>query len=217
MKNHNAQTAKTTTTSSVTQGLALDATPSIEAGLSSGDLDLGSLRLTQNFGETAGIKKLLTTVPCRKPSNQAFIRVHPDASWRMPAAILQLKDDGECYLVTPELFSELAQEVRPKMLYAAITRDGNPFIWPINMPGEDGRLDSWSTSAHLAAEIASERWIRLVANRTVGAYDVIEATNLADAPAWPDLSFEKLITLSFRDKVISSTDHVVVRRLRGEM
>lgn len=135
----------------------------------------------------------------------------------MPAAILQLKDDGECYLVTPELFPELAQEVRPKMLYAAITRDGNPFIWPINMPGEDGRLDSWSTSAHLAAELAGERWIRLVANRTVGAYDVVEATNLSEAPAWPDLSFEKLITLSFRDKIISSTDHVVVRRLRGEM
>ncbi len=217
MNNHNAQTANSSTISSAGPGLALDATPFVGTSPPGSDLDLGSLRLTQSFGEVAGIKKLLTTVPCRKPSSQAFIRVHHDASWRMPAAILQLKDDGECYLVTPELFPELAQEVRPKMLYAAITRDGNPFIWPINMPGEDGRLDSWSTSAHLAAELAGERWIRLVANRTVGAYDVVEATNLSEAPAWPDLSFEKLITLSFRDKIISSTDHVVVRRLRGEM
>lgn len=217
MNTSNALSAKSSNITHPEQGLALAATPFVETNFTSGDLDLGSLRLTQNFGEVAGIKKLLTTVPCRKPSSQTFIRVHPDASWRMPAAILQLKDDGECYLVTPDLYPELAQEVRPKMLYAAITRDGNPFIWPINMPAEDGRLDTWSTSAHLAAELAGERWIRLVANRTVGAYDVIEATNLSDAPAWPDLSFEKLITLSFRDKVITSIDHVVVRRLRGEM
>lgn len=217
MNNSNAQAANNPTVSSAHQDLTRGALALSEAGFATSDLDLGSLRLTQNFGEVAGIKKLLTTVPCRKPSNQTFIRVHPDASWRMPAAILQLKDDGECYLVTPDLYPELAQEVRPKMLYAAITRDGNPFIWPINMPAEDGRLDTWSTSAHLAAELAGERWIRLVANRTVGAYDVIEATNLSDAPAWPDLSFEKLITLSFRDKVITSIDHVVVRRLRGEM
>src|SRR3546814_18106399 len=103
MKDQNTQSRNTSTTASARHDLALDATPFVEANFSSGDLDLGSLRLTQNFGEAAGIKKLLTTVPCRKPSNQAFIRVHPDKAWRMPAAILQLKDDGECYLVTPDI------------------------------------------------------------------------------------------------------------------
>ena len=182
-----------------------------------GDLDLAALRLPQNFGAAAGVKKIITTVPCRKPSNQTFIRVRPGDGWRMPAAILQLKEDGECYLVMPNLFAELSQEVRPKMLYASVTRDGNPFLWPINMPGEDGRLDAWSQSAHTAATMAEKSWVRLVANRTVGAYDVMQATNLAEEPVWPELTFRDLVNLAFRDKLINSLDHPIVKRLRGEM
>lgn len=187
------------------------------APITPGGYDLESMRLPQNFGAIAGIKKVLTTVPCRKPSNQAFIRVRPDEAWSMSAAVLQLKEDGECYLVLPELYADLAQEVRPKLLYTAITRDGNPFLWPVNMPGDDGRLDAWSQSAHTAASLAKKSWVRLVANRTVGAYDVMQATNLVEEPAWPELTFEELVKLAFRDKVIDSLDHVIVRRLRGEM
>jgi hypothetical protein len=135
----------------------------------------------------------------------------------MPAAVLQLKEDGECYLVAPHLLSELSQEVRPKILYTGVTREGNPFLWPINMPGEDGRLDSWSQSAHNAADIAGMAWIRLVANRSVGAYDVMQATALVEEPTWPELTFKELINLAFRDKVISSLEHPVVKRLRGEI
>ena len=182
-----------------------------------GGYDLEAMRLPQNFGGIAGVKKVLTTVPCRKPSNQIFVRVHPDEAWSMTAAVLQLKEDGECYLVLPELYVELAQEVRPKMLYTGMTRDGNPFLWPVNMPGDDGRLDSWSQSAHTAANLAKKSWVRLVANRTVGAYDVMQATNLVEEPVWPELTFAELINLAFRDKVIDSTNHVIVRRLRGEM
>jgi hypothetical protein len=40
--------------------------------------DPANLRLSQSFVETAGVKKLLTTVPVRKPSAQDFVRVHPD-------------------------------------------------------------------------------------------------------------------------------------------
>ncbi|RXZ43127.1 hypothetical protein EBB06_10930 [Crenobacter cavernae] len=183
----------------------------------SGGLDLAALRLPQDYGAVAGVKKLITTVPARKPGNQTFIRVRPGEEWRMPAAILQLRDDGECYLVLPQLVAELAQEVRPKLLYTGVTRDGNPFLWPVNLPGEDGRLDAWSQSAHTAAGIAEGRWIRLVANRTVGAYDVMEATNLSDEPTWPELTFRELVNLAFRDKLIDNLEHPIVRRLRGEL
>ena len=185
--------------------------------ITSSGLDLDSVRLQQNFGGVAGVKKVVTIVPVRKPSNQSFVRVRSGEDWRFPAAILQLKEDGECYLVMPQLYAELAQEVRPKMLYAGITRDGNIFLWPVNLPGEDGRLDAWSQSAHTAAAMAENRWVRLVANRTVGAYDVMEATNLVEEPSWPDLTFKEIINLSFKDKLIDTLDHPIVKRLRGEL
>ena len=35
-----------------------------------------SLRLSQNFGETLGVKKVLTTVPVGKPPKDRFFRTH---------------------------------------------------------------------------------------------------------------------------------------------
>lgn len=183
----------------------------------SNKMSLDQMRLPQNFGAVAGVKKVITSIPARKPGNQAFFRVRPGAEWRVQLAILQLKDDGENYLVLPQMFRELAQEARPKLLYSAITRDGTPFVWPVNLPGEDGRLDTWSQSAHEAAKHAENSWIRLVANRSSGAYDIMQATCELAAPEWPEFSLVELLNLAFKDKVIDSPEHPIVRRLRGEL
>jgi hypothetical protein len=42
--------------------------------------DPENLRLGQSFIETAGVEKLLTTVPVRKPNAQDFVRVRPSLS-----------------------------------------------------------------------------------------------------------------------------------------
>jgi hypothetical protein len=51
--------------------------------------DLSNLRLTQDFVGTAGVKKLLTTVPVGKPNKQDFFRVHPDPEYRMEVAVIE--------------------------------------------------------------------------------------------------------------------------------
>ncbi|CUI27281.1 hypothetical protein [Achromobacter kerstersii] len=190
--------------------------PAANGPLSLDHYSLGN-GLTQDFGALAGIERIVTNVPARKPNSHAFIRVHPSADYRLQVFILNTKDDGENYLVSPKLYAELAQEVRPKMLYTGVTREGNPFLWPVNMPGEDGRLDDWSQSAHQAAGIAQTHWVRLVANRSMGAYDVMKAANLSVEPKWPDKTFTELLNLAFRDKVINDLNHVILRRLRGEL
>lgn len=187
------------------------------AAFSSGDLDLDAMRLPSDFGAIAGVQKVLTMVPIRKPSPQAYVRVHPDVAWTLVVAVVELKDDNDVYLVLPELYSALAQEARPKQLYIGITRDGNPFVWLVNMPGPDGRIDTWSQSAHAGASLAKTHWVRIKSNRDLGAYEVLQATNLKDEPSWPELSFKELVNLAFRGKVIDSLDHVVIRRLRGEI
>ena len=45
------------------------------------DFDLDAIRLPQDFGASSGVKKLLTTVPVRKPNKSLFIRTH--AEFRM--------------------------------------------------------------------------------------------------------------------------------------
>jgi hypothetical protein len=61
--------------------------------------DPASLRLDQTFTDGTAVKKLITTIPVRKPSRQDFVRVHSDPAYRLsPAAIIELKDDREVYL-----------------------------------------------------------------------------------------------------------------------
>jgi hypothetical protein len=100
--------------------------------------DLSKLRLSQNFAESTGVKKLVTTIPVRKPNKQDFIRVHPDADYRLETAVLELKEERENYLVAPDLWFELVGELIPKVLFTVINRQKVLSVWPVRLPGEDG-------------------------------------------------------------------------------
>ena len=49
----------------------------VDDAVSDDPFDLAKLRVSQDFLETTNVKKLLTTVPIRKPNAQDFVRVHP--------------------------------------------------------------------------------------------------------------------------------------------
>jgi hypothetical protein len=106
-------------------------------------LDLANLRLDQNFVEATSVKKLLTTVPVRKPGKQDFVRVHPSSDYRSTLALIELKDDREMYVVTPSIAQELPGEYFSAVLYTAINRQGVVFLWPARLPAEDGRINMW--------------------------------------------------------------------------
>jgi len=179
--------------------------------------DLNSLRLTQNYSELVGVKKALLTVPVRKPGRQDFIRVRPEQENCIETVILELKEERLSHLVAPELWLELPGEVVPKILFTAINRQGVLFLWPVRLPGPDGRQDHWSRSALDAAEMAKNKWVRVAANMNLGAYDVFFASSDLPEPAWPDVSFGEILRIAFRDQFIRSLDHPVIRRLRGEL
>ena len=181
--------------------------------------DPAALRLSQDFASTVGVKKLQLTVPVRKPSREWFIRTHPDKQglW-LETFVLELKEDREMYLVEPKLWPGLSAETTcsARVLVTAINRQGTVFLWPIRLPGPDGRHDDWSRSALEAAEIATGGWVRVVANMNLGAYDVYRATGDLPEPEWPDVSFHDLLTTAFRNRYIDDLQHPVLRRLRGE-
>jgi hypothetical protein len=179
--------------------------------------DPARLRLSQDFAATVGVKKALITVPVRKPSKQEFVRVHPDQAYRLETAVLELKEERETYLVEPSLWPELPSELTPKVLFTTMNRQGVLTLWPVRMPGEDGRLDEWNTSALEAAEMARERWVRVVANMGLGAYEVYEATGNLPEPSWPELGFPEILKVAFKGRYIADFDHPVIRRLRGEL
>jgi hypothetical protein len=113
--------------------------PNTPAAPAPDPFDLARLRLNPSFLETAGVKKLLTTVPVRKPSPQEFFRVQTQPEYRENFAMIDLKEDREDFLVLPELLPELAGEVVFKRIYTAINRQGVVFLWPIRLAASDDR------------------------------------------------------------------------------
>ena len=187
----------------------------IEAAASDDPLDLDRLRLNPEMLEAASVKKLLTTVPVRKPLAQDFVRVRPEPQYRAMLAFIELKDDRETYIVDLGAVPELAGECLFANLFTAITRTGVLFMWPVKIPAADGRISEWNVSAATAAEHAMKGWIRVRSNMSLGAYEIFEAQGSIPEPIWPELSFEEIIRIAFKDKIIRSLDHPVVKRLFG--
>jgi hypothetical protein len=134
-----------------------------------------------------------------------------------PAAIIEVKEDREVYLVTPEMAHELPGEFAVVTLYTAANRQGVLHVWPIKLPGIDGKHNEWHRSASEAAERAMARWVRVTANMSLGAYEIFEAMGGLPAPAWPEVSFQELLKIAFRDRIVDSIEHPLVSRLRGAM
>ena len=178
--------------------------------------DLSSLRLDQSYADTAGVKKLLTTVPVRKPNRQDFVRVHADPTYRLtPTAIIELQEDREVYFVTPDMAQELPGECGVATLYTAINRQGVLHVWPVKLPGPDGKHNEWHRSALEAAESAMEKWVRVTANMSLGAYEIWEAVGNLPEPEWPQLSFQDILKIAFRDRIVDRPDHPLIMKLRG--
>lgn len=181
------------------------------------ELNLSELRLSQDFSETAGVKKVIMTIPVRKPGRQDFFRVHPSPDYYLETAVLEHKQERETYLVDRGLWSELPGEIVPKALFTVINRQNVLSIWTVRLPGRGGRLDPWNQSAIDAVNIAKKQWIRMASNMNLGAYEVFMATAELPDPVWPELTFEEMLKIAFKDKFIRDFDHPILCQLRGEI
>ena len=175
---------------------------------------LASLRLDQSYSEAAvGVRKVLGTVPVRKPGKTDFFRVHPSHS--LDCFCVELKEEREVYFVTPALAPVVAEFCVPVRLRLCVTRLGTPSLWPIKLPKEDRRVDEWRRSAAEAAHLAEKKWIRLTADMHLGAYQTFEAVADLGEPKWPTESWAEVLKVALRDRRIDSEDHAVIRQLLG--
>ena len=179
--------------------------------------DPAAYRLKQDFSGLAGVKKLLTRVPVCRPSKQDWFRVHPDPSYRMDMGVVCYEEDNDTYAVIQDLQHELVDLMVPVSVYTAITRQGIVLLWPVRLPGADGKNhDAW-TSAHEAAERATKKWTLIKWNRPLGSYEMFEATGISTNPAWPEEPFAELLRIGFQGKIIDKPDHLLIKKLRGEL
>lgn len=148
----------TTTTTTTTKPAVME---------TSNPFDPEKLRISLDFADGIGVKKAILTIPVRKPSQQDFIRVRPDEAFRLPAALIEIKDDRETFLVAPEIARDIPGEYFTATMFTCMNRQGVLFLWPVRLPSTDGRQLEWHRSAAEAAEMAMTRWVRVKANMSL--------------------------------------------------
>ena len=181
------------------------------------DFDLDKLRLPQDFQNMPGAKRLWTNIPVRKPNKTEFFRVLDDEEYSIQAAIIELKEEGETYLIDPELLVDLSEFIVPVQVVVAVTRMGTLMIWPVKLPGE--RRNAWHDTALQAADLARKKWICMRANMNAGCYEISGATAKLPEPEFPikELTFKNMLELAFRDYYVDRLEHPLVLRLTGQV
>jgi hypothetical protein len=58
-------------------------------------------------------------------------------------------------------------------------------------------------------------WVRAMPNLSLGAYEIYVAQDGLPDPVFPDLPFQDLLRIAFRDRIVDSEHHLVVKMLRG--
>jgi hypothetical protein len=178
--------------------------------------DPASLRLEANYAAGIGVKKVISTIPVKKPGKQDWFRVRPGEGWRMPTAVFESEAERETFLVDRSLWSELSGEIHPALVVLCVNRASDVFCWKLKLPGPDGRPNVWIDSALRIAQAAETRWVRMVANMQAGFYEHFEPAAEMPDPEWPDLTFKEILRIAFRDRFIDTLEHPIVRQLRGQ-
>lgn len=172
---------------------------------------LDALKIDQDYSQKVPVKKILTTVPIRKPDKQSFVMVHPD--YNIQVGLIEIKQRSETYLVLPSLFDDLYKEIVRYILFLSITRNNDPFLWPVVFPSDN----SWHKSLLEAVEQAKTQWVRVITNHSISGYDVLSPLDKLSDPVWPEMSFNDILRKAFDGRIIDTLEHPIVKELRGIM
>lgn len=177
-----------------------------------------SLRITQDFAAAEGAQTLFNRIPVRKPDRQEWFRVHPGEDMRLDMAVVELKEEREIFVLTPNVAQELPGEWFPVRMFVCVNRQQKAFLWPCKLPRESAKLGR--DAAESALETAAEgmvRWVNMRWDGHIKAYATrVPAPGIQlPEPIWPPQSLPKLLEVGVGKNLVDSMEHPLILRLNG--
>jgi hypothetical protein len=104
------------------------------------------------------------------------------------------------------------QFISRENLLVAISHRGKLFVWHFKNTDT-----SWAASALRVARRAADEWVRIKADFESGGYNIFTAPEplRSKKPEFPKMSPEEIFTLAFENRMLTSVDDPIIRRLRG--
>jgi len=108
----------------------------------------------------------MSKLPVRWPQPGEWIKVNPDLDQQTEATVI-MDDDGEYYLIDPELAKEMKKKphfkpLQPSVIFMACNNAGDFFLWPIPKPIEYDHpvylaMENWVCFQMMLPETEAER------------------------------------------------------------
>ena len=191
--------------------------------------DFNAFRLSDNYNPQT--ITLYTEVPIRKPKRFEFFRTKEDSegTWKWAAKMLEMEEgmDKILYLVAPEMWDSMSEDLRQIELHAAINTDGTIFLINVTLVDRSGKQNHWSESMLKILEMAKTEWVQAKSSKALAAYmPVVPISNLGE-PRWPveittrdrvtiPLSMDALLRIAFpEDRIIKDTNHPIIKKITG--
>ena len=180
--------------------------------------DPARFRISTSLSNDPVVQKVHTVIRVDKPAKQQYVQTRKGEPWRAECAILHLADDERPYIVDPSIAHLVAHDMKLVQLRLGIDRQGNVFLWPVPLVPAEGVENPWNQSHRQIADLSENRWVRMISNTAIGAYEAFEAGGEIPDPTWPELTFAEILEIAFgHGHVIDDRDHPAIRKLRGEL
>jgi hypothetical protein len=181
--------------------------------------DIEAFKLDMKEAGLEGATEQTSTVQVRKPPAEDYVQVHAGKDMTIAVALHESRDNftSQYYLVMPKMIGTV-MDLRGAFyaqLHLTVTRSGLVMLWPVKLP-TGGAGNPWFESALRGAEMAKADWIRIFADAGQGQYRIMKALGDFDPPKFPEKTLGELLEIAFAGRIIDSSDHPILRKLRGE-
>ena len=203
----------------------VEETPEVtsEASVQTEKMTLDGIDLSEFTPEASDIaivsKTKPTIIPIGRRDDQTWQQFHKE--WVLRLNCIKRKADRSHFPVTREALPYCLEWVKPYKFFVGITTSNAIFLLDIPEETEDekdgkalGR--SWHESAQQYVIEGRKGWIRVVANRSAGGYDIKYPEGNLGEPVWPDVTLEEILNIAFRDRIIKDKNHRLIKDLQGQ-
>jgi hypothetical protein len=155
-----------------------------------------------------------SVVECRRPPKGIFFTVRAEGRtpWQDRAFYFLLQMEGrDPFIVAPAIAEEKKDQedtIRPVLIVRYVTMAGEEGLWPLKLNPPEGKANRWNTSALNILELAaSGKWVRIVSQKKDYRHQVSKKKFEEIPPQFTDRSFQELINIAFKDRIVTSLDH----------
>ena len=185
------------------QGMGKNVTP---------EFDIASLRIGTHLADTTN--QTVTEITVGYPGKMDYVRTPDGQDFRGTFLYLDDPRSREGYIIHPDFEDELAGDASLAEVALMANQHGDHFVWVVKQPAYEG--EPYGASKLDALDRARNEWVRLRKRQDRQGYDVLTARGTFPEPEWPDKSFDEILADVFAGRIVTSLDHPIIKRLRGE-